>query len=130
MRFLLRLLANAGALAVATALLSGITLTAPTTGRKIVALLLVALIFGIVNAIVKPIFQLVTLPLVLLSLGIFLLVINALMLLLTSWVAGLIGLGWQVTGGFWTALVGATIVTIVSFILNAFVPDGDDRRRG
>ena len=60
MRFLLRLLANMGALAVATWLLSGITLTAPTTGGKVLTLLVVALIFGIVNAIVKPIFTLVT----------------------------------------------------------------------
>lgn len=57
MRWLLRLLANAAALAVATWLLSGITLTADGTGRRIVVMLVVALIFGIVNAIVKPIFS-------------------------------------------------------------------------
>jgi putative membrane protein len=127
-RFLLRLLANAGALAVATWLLSGITLTAPTTARKVVTLLVVALIFGIVNAIVKPIFTLVTAIVVLLTLGLFLIVINALMLLLTSWLSDVFNLGWHVDG-FWTAVLGAIIVSIVSFVLNAFIPDKDDERR-
>ena len=129
MRLLLRLIANAAALAVATFLLSGITLTAPTTGRKVFALLVVALIFGVLNAIVKPIFALVTAPLLLLTLGLFLIVINACMLLLTSWIAEQVDLGWQVSG-FWVAVFGAIIVSVVSFLLNAFVPDGDRKRRG
>ena len=130
MRTILRLLATAGALAVATWLLSGITLNDPTTSGKILALLIVALIFGVLNAIVKPIFKLVTLPIVLLTLGLFLLVINACIMLLTSWVATNVGLGWHVDG-FWTAVFGAVIVSVVSFFLNAFVPDRDEgRRRG
>ena len=128
MRWILRLLANAAALAVATWLLSGITLTGDSTGAKIGVLLVVALIFGIVNAIVKPIFTLVTAPIVLLTLGLFLLVINALMLLLTSWIASHTSLGWQVEG-FGTAVLGSIIVSVVSFILNAFVPDRDEQRR-
>ena len=129
MRLILRLLANAGALAVATWLLSGITLTAPTTGQKVLTLLIVALIFGIVNAIVKPIFTLVTAVAVVLTLGLFLIVINALMLLLTSWLSDQFNLGWSVDG-FWTAVLGAIIVSIVSFILNAFIPDKDEHPRG
>ncbi len=129
MRTILRLLATAGALAVATWLLSGITLNDPTTSGKILALLIVALIFGVLNAIVKPIFKLVTLPIVLLTLGLFLLVINACIMLLTSWVASNVGLGWHVDG-FWTAVFGAIIVSVVSFLLNAFVPDANERRRG
>ena len=128
MRFILRLLANMGALAIATWLLSGITLTAETTGRKVLTLLVVAFIFGIVNAIVKPIFTLVTAIAVILTLGLFLIVINALMLLLTSWLSGLFDLGWNVDG-FWTALLGSIIVSIVSFVLNTFIPDPDDARR-
>jgi putative membrane protein len=128
MRFLLRLLANAAALAVATWLFSGISLNAGTTGRKVGVLLVVALVFGIVNAVVKPIFTLVTVPLVLLTLGLFLVVINALMLLLTSWIAEQLGLGWHVDG-FWVALWGSILVSLVSFVLNAFVPDRNDRRR-
>jgi len=126
----LRLLANAAALAVATWLLAGITLTAPRTQDKILALLIVALIFGVLNALVKPVFKLVTAPLLLLTLGLFLIVINACMLLLTSWVAGKAGLPWHVDG-FLTAILGALIVSVVSFVLGAFVPDrGDRRRRG
>jgi len=130
MRTLLRLVASAAALAVATFLLSGITLTAASTERKILALLIVALIFGVLNSLVKPIFTLVSAPLVLVTLGLFLIVINALMLLLTSWVAEKVNLGWQVDG-FWTAVIGAVIVSVVSFVLNAFVPSSrkNNRRR-
>jgi putative membrane protein len=128
MRTILRLLATAGALAVATWLVSGITLNDPTTSGKIWTLLIVALVFGVLNAIVKPIFKLVTLPIVLLTLGLFLLVINACIMLLTSWVASNVGLGWHVDG-FWTAVFGAIIVSVVSFLLNAFVPDTNERRR-
>jgi len=130
MRLILRLLVNAAALAAATFLLGGITLTAPTTQGRLVTLLVVALIFGVVNAVVKPVFTLVTAPLVLLTLGLFLLAINALMLLLTSWVSGQVDLGWSVAG-FGSAVLGAVIVSVVSFVLNAFVPDRRrDRRRG
>ena len=127
MRWILRLLANAAALAIATWILSGITLTAPTTARKVLILLVVALIFGVLNAIIKPIFALFTAPLILLTLGLFLIVINACMLLLTSWLAGLFDLGWDVDG-FWTAVLGAIIISIVSFILNVFLPDPDNKR--
>ena len=129
MRLILRLLANAAALAVATFLLAGISLTAPTTEGKVVTLLVVALIFGVLNAVLRPLFKLVTLPLLLLTLGLFLLVINAVMLLLTSWVSTRVDLGWSVDG-FGTAVLGALIVSVVSFLLNAFVPDRRrDRRR-
>jgi putative membrane protein len=127
-RLILRLLANMGALALATWLLSGITLTAPSTERKVLTLLIVALIFGVVNAIVKPIFTLVTAVAVVLTLGLFLIVINALMLLLTSWISDQVDLGWSVNG-FWTAVLGSLIVSIVSFVVNAFIPDKDERRR-
>ena len=127
MTWILRLLVNAAALGFATWLLTGITLTASTTEGKVLAVLVVALIFGILNALVKPIFTLVTSPIVLLTLGLFLIVINACMLLLTSWVADLVDLGWQVQG-FWTAVLGAVIVSVVSFVLGAFLPDPDRRR--
>ena len=129
MRLILRLLVNAAALAVATFLLGGISLTAPSTQGRVVTLLVVALIFGVLNAVLRPIFKLVTLPLLLLTLGLFLLVINAVMLLLTSWVSNRVDLGWSVDG-FGTAVLGALIVSVVSFLLNAFVPDQRrDRRR-
>jgi putative membrane protein len=129
MRFILRLVANAAALAVATWLLAGIQLTAAGTGDKVLVLLVVALIFGVVNAVVKPVFTAATACLVLLTLGLFLLVINALMLLLTSWLATRVGVGWFVDG-FWTALLGSVIVSVVSFVLNAFLPERNQPRRG
>ena len=129
MRFLLRLVANAAALAVATWLLAGIQLTAVGTGDKVLVLLVVALVFGVVNAVVKPVFTAVTACLVLLTLGLFLLVINALMLLLTSWLADRLGVGWHVDG-FWTALLGSVIVSVVSFVLNALLPERQQSRRG
>jgi len=129
MRLLLRLVVNAAALAIATWILSGISITGSSLTRQIITLLVVALIFGILNAIIKPLFALFTAPLILLTLGLFLIVINACMLLLTSWLAGLFDLDWHVDG-FWTAVLGAIIISIVSFILNVFLPDPDDRRRG
>ena len=118
MGFLLRTLANAAALAVATWIFSGISLTSAATTQKVLTMLLVAVIFGAFNAVLKPIFQIVTIPIVLLTLGLFLIVINAWMLMLTSWIAGLLGIGWHVDG-FWTAVGGAIVVSIVSFIANA-----------
>jgi putative membrane protein len=129
MRWILRLVANAVALAIATWILSGISLTGSSMTSKIITLLIVALIFGVLNMIIKPIFALFTAPLILLTLGLFLIVINACMLLLTSWLAGLFDLGWRVDG-FWTAVLGAIIISIVSFVLNVFLPDPDDKRRG
>ncbi|HET9649697.1 MAG TPA: phage holin family protein [Microlunatus sp.] len=129
MRFILRVLVNAAALGVATWLFSGISLSGTSTEQKVVTILLVALIFGIINAIVKPIFTIVTIPIVLLTLGLFLIVINALLLMLTSWLAGVVGLGWHVDG-FWTALFGSIVISIVSFILNAFLPDKNEKPRG
>ncbi len=125
---ILRFLASAAALAVATFVLNGITIDAATTEKKIVVLLCVALIFGLINAAIKPIFRFVTFPLVLLTLGLFLLVINALLLLLTSWVAGRFDLGWQVDG-FWTAFLGSVIISVVSFVIGIFLPGRDRKRR-
>ncbi len=127
MRFLIRLVANAAALAVATWILSDITLTDSSTLREVITLLVVALIFGVLNAIIKPIFAFLSIPLLLITLGLFLIVINACMLLLTSWLAGVFDLGWHVEG-FWTAILGSLIISVVSFILNAFLPEPGERR--
>jgi len=125
MTFLIRLLANAGALAIATWILGDITLNASSTLREAITLVVVALIFGIVNAIIKPILAFLSIPLLLITLGLFLIVINACMLLLTSWLAGLFDLGWHVEG-FWTAILGSLIISVVSFLLSAFLPEPGD----
>ena len=122
--FLVKTIANAAALAVAIWLLKDITLTGENTGRKILTLVLVALIFGLVNFLVKPVVQLLTLPLFILTLGLITLVVNALMLLLTSWLADVVDLSFHVDG-FWTAVLGGLIISIVSWALNVVLPDED-----
>ena len=121
MSFLLRLLINAAALWVTTRIVSGVTFTG-----TLVALLGVAVVFGVLNAIVRPVLLFFSLPLVLLSLGLFTLVLNAIMLSLTSALSGALGLGFHVRGA-WAALLGALIVTIVSVVLTIFV--GRERER-
>lgn len=121
--FVVKTLANAAALAVAIWLLAGITLDESTSlGRRTVTLVLVALIFGLVNFIVKPVVKLLSLPLFVLTLGLFTLVVNALMLLLTSWLADQFDLSFHVDG-FWTAVLGALIISIVSWAVNMVLPD-------
>lgn len=122
--FLIKTLANAGALAVAIWLLNDITLTGDDTGRKTITLIVVALIFGLVNFVVKPIVKLFSLPLLIITLGLFTLVINALMLMLTSWLADSLELSFHVDG-FWTALLGGLIISIVSWALNMVLPEND-----
>lgn len=122
--FLVKTIANAAALAVAIWLLKDITLTGENTGRKILTLTLVALIFGLVNFIVKPVVKLLSFPLFILTLGLITLVVNALMLLLTSWLAGKADLAFHV-GGFWTALLGGVIISIVAWAMHVVLPDED-----
>ncbi|WP_155057227.1 phage holin family protein [Streptomyces blattellae] len=123
--FVVKTIANAGALAVAVWLLDKITLTGDSTGKEIWTLLLVALVFGLVNSLVKPIVQLFSLPLLILTLGLFTLVVNALMLLLTSWLADKLDLSFHVEG-FWTAVVGGLIISVVSWALHVVLPDSKD----
>ncbi|GHB54855.1 MULTISPECIES: phage holin family protein [Streptomyces] len=122
--FVVKTIANAGALAVAVWLLDKITLSGDSTGKEIGTLLLVALVFGLVNFLVKPIVQVLTFPLFILTLGLITLVINALMLLLTSWLADVLDLSFHVEG-FWTAVLGGLIISIVSWALNVVLPDKD-----
>ncbi|MEU6815749.1 phage holin family protein [Streptomyces sp. NPDC046860] len=117
-------IANAGALAVAVWLLDKITLTGSSTGGKVGTLIVVALIFGLVNLLVKPVVKLLTFPLFILTLGLITLIVNALMLLLTSWVCGKLDLSFHVEG-FWTAVLGGLIIAVVSWALNLVLPDED-----
>ena len=122
--FLVKTIANAVALAVAVWLLDDITLSGGDTGNRVLTLVLVALIFGLVNVVVKPIAKLLSLPVLILTLGLFTLVINALMLLLTSWLADLADLSFHVEG-FWTAVLGGLVISLVSWAVNMLLPDGD-----
>lgn len=120
MRFLLRLLINAAALWVAVKLVPGISYRSedwlPFFG--------VALVFGVVNAFIRPVVKLLSLPLIILTLGLFALVVNGLMLMLTSYLSEALGLHFHVEG-CWTAILGALVVSIVSALLSMFLAEPD-----
>jgi putative membrane protein len=124
MRFLIRIVASAIALAVATAVVPGIELTTASLTSKVLTLIAVALIFGVVNAILKPIVKIVGCAFYVLTLGLIALVVNALLLWLTSWVAGKLKLPFHITG-FWPAFWGAIIVGVVGWLLSILIRDRD-----
>ena len=109
---LIRLLINAVALYAATRVVPGLAFDGHWT-----TIVLVAFIFGLVNALVRPVLEVLTCPLIILTLGLFTFIVNALMLLLTGWIADQLSLGFHVAG-FMPALIGALVISIVSFVLN------------
>lgn len=120
---LIRWMVNAVALGVAATLVRGIHTDG---GWQVLAL--TALIFGLINALIRPLVTLLTCPLIILTLGLFTLVVNAGMLLLASWLAGIVGLGFTVDG-FWPALWGGLIISIVSAALTMILKDERERGR-
>lgn len=86
---------------------------------------LVALIFGLLNALVRPVLKFLTCPLIILTLGLFTLIINAVMLLLTAAAAETFGIRFRIAD-FWSAFLGALIISVVSFLLNLFVSDDEE----
>lgn len=114
MYFLLRLLINAAALWIAIYVVDGIDHRGTWW-----SLMFVALVFGVLNASVRPLLKILSLPLLVVTLGLFIFVINGVMLLLTGWVSGLLDLGFHVSG-FWAAFRGGLVVTIVSLLLSLF----------
>jgi putative membrane protein len=123
MRFLLWVAVNALAVAAATWLLDGIRVSGATTTDQALTLVVVGLVFGVVNAVVAPVAKLLSLPFIILTLGLFLLVVNAAMLLLTGWISQQLGLDFHVDG-FWTAVLGAIVVTVATWVLELVLPDG------
>ncbi|OLT18277.1 hypothetical protein BJF80_16155 [Serinicoccus sp. CUA-874] len=125
MKILATVVANGVALWVASALVSGIEFGGQGWST-VLTVVLVAAVFGVVNAVVRPLAQLLSLPFILLTLGLFLVVVNALMLLLTSWLAGVLGLDFRVDDFWWDAVLGAVIVSAVSMVVGMLLPDGRD----
>lgn len=117
-----RLVVNAVALWVATLIVSGVEIEQASTQEQVLTLLVVALIFALVNIVVRPVVKLLSLPLYVLTLGLFTFIVNALMLWLTSWVAGLLNVPFTVDG-FWPAVLGGLVVSFVSWLLNLVLPD-------
>ena len=127
MRFLSWLAVNALSLGAAVWLFDGITLSGADDTDRFVKLLIVGAVFGLVTSVVRPVVAFVSLPLIVLTLGLMLLVINALMLLLTSRISETFGLGLHVDG-FWVALLGSIVISLASMVLEAVLPDRDRRR--
>jgi putative membrane protein len=120
-----RVVINALALLAAT-LVPGIELGSSSTAGKIGTLVAVAVIFGIVNAVLKPIIKTIGCGFYLLTLGLIALVVNALLFLLVGWLAQQVGLAFSVDG-FWAGFWGAIIVAVVSFFLSVIIPDKYDK---
>lgn len=123
MRFLLRFALNAVALAITFQLVElcwdGTT----------IQLIIVAAIFGLVNALVRPIIMLLSCPLIILTLGLFVFVINVLMLWLTIWLADTFGLGFScVPDFFWNLIIGAAVLTVVSWATNLLLADKNEKK--
>jgi putative membrane protein len=116
-KILLKIIVVAAALWVSTRLVDGITNSGSTTAVQIGTLLAVALIFGLVNAILKPIIKTIGCAFYVLTLGLFALVVNAGLLMLTSWIADKLDLPFRVDG-FWPAFWGAIIIGLISWVLD------------
>lgn len=113
----LRVAINAVALWAASRLIDGITLS-----DDLLRILWVAFLFGIINAVLKPIAKFLTFPIILVTLGLFTVVVNAGLLLLTDWLTDDL-----TVDGFWNAVLGAIVISLVSWAMSMFLPDGDRR---
>jgi putative membrane protein len=127
MAFLIRIIVIAISLWVATLIVPGIEVTAGSTATGIGTLIGVALVFGLVNAVLKPLIKVVGCLFYVLTLGLIGLVVNALLFLLVGWIAGGLGLPF-VVDGFLAAFLGAIVVSVVGALLHFVVPDSLDRR--
>jgi putative membrane protein len=119
MKIIMRVIVTAIALWAATRLVTGITFAGNWIG-----LAGVALVFGVLNSFVRPVLTFLAFPLLIVTLGLFTFVLNAVMMLLTSWLSAKLGIGFHVAG-FWAAFWGAIVVGIVSFLLSIFLPDAE-----
>ncbi|MEH0825255.1 MULTISPECIES: phage holin family protein [Micromonospora] len=127
MGFLIRLAITAVALWIATLIVPGVEVSGRNTGSTVLTLIVVALVFGVVNAVLKPLIKVFGCVFYLLTLGLFALVVNALLFLLTDWIAGVLKLPFHVDG-FWAAFWGAIVVAVVSWLISVVVPDRLENR--
>jgi putative membrane protein len=124
-QFLIKVIVNAVAIWVATVIVPGVTVneSGDSTGDTIVTLLVLGLLFGIVNAVIKPVVKLLALPFYILTLGLLAFVVNAAMLELVSWLGGELGFTFEIDDFFWSAILAAVVVSLVSMALNLVLPD-------
>ena len=123
MNFVIKTVINGIALWIAALLIDGIEFgRGSSTWGTVTTVLLVALVFGVLNTFVRPIAKLLSLPFIILTLGLFVFIVNALMLWLTSWLSEKLGLAFHVQEFFWDAVLGSLVITFVSMILSFFNP--------
>ena len=127
MGFLIRLAITAVALWIATLIVPGVEVSGRNPGNNVLTLIVVALVFGVVNAVLKPLIKVFGCVFYLLTLGLFALVVNALLFMLTDWIAGVLKLPFHVDG-FWAAFWGAIVVAVVSWLISVVVPDRLENR--
>lgn len=123
--FLIKTAVTAIALWVATAVVDGMSVGGDTVADKAFTLIVVAIIFGLVNAIIKPIIKVLAIPFYILTLGLVTFIINAFMLWLTGQIAGAVGVDFDTEPFFWVSVLGALVVSVVSFLLHLLIPDED-----
>lgn len=125
MNLLIKVAVNAVALWVAALVVPGINLAegSATWTSKTVTIVLVALVFGLVNAVIKPIAKILSFPAIVLTLGLFTFVVNAFMLQITEWISGPLGLSFSIDEFFWDAVFAAIIITLVSWVLSVILPE-------
>ncbi len=122
---LIRVVLNAVAVWVATVLVDGVDVTTDSTAEKVATLVVIGAVLGLVNATIKPVVKLLSLPLLILSLGLFALVLNGLLFWLVAEVSNALGAPFEVDG-FWAGFWGALVVSVVSWLLSIVVKDPDD----
>ena len=120
---------NAVALWVAALVVSGVELgeNAKALSTRLITIVLVAVVFGVVNAVVKPNATFLSFPAIVLTLGLFTFVVNAFMLQITEWISDGVGLDFHIQNFFWDAVMAALVMTLVSMVLNFVMPDDDER---
>jgi putative membrane protein len=128
MGILIRLAVSAFALWLSTLVFEGITVDSDSLSEKVITIVLVAIMFGIANAVLRPIIKMIGCWAYVLTLGLVALVVNGALFLLTSWIAGQLDLPFHVDKFWPTAVLGALFIAIVSWLLNFLVPDGGDKK--
>jgi putative membrane protein len=129
MGILIRLAVSAVALWITTLILDGITVGGSSTGKKVLWLVVVAAMFGVVNGVLRPIIKLVGCWAYVLTLGLVALVVNGALLMLTSWIATQFDIPFHVDKFWPTAVLGALIIAVISWLINLVIPDGKDKKK-
>jgi putative membrane protein len=124
--FVIKVAVNAVAIWVATLVIPAVSVAEGTLTEKGITLLVLGALFGVVNALVKPVVKVLSLPFYVLTLGLFAFVVNALMLKIVEWLSGKLGIVFDAGPFFWATIGAAIVVTFVSMLLNILLPDGDD----